>query len=207
MRRTKEEAEKTRQAILASAEHLFLARGVAHTSLDQIARDAGVTRGAVYWHFQNKAHLFHEMLNQVRLPPEQLTERLCVCSKRQPLKELYRLYVEALASLGHDEQRLRILTILLHRCEFTDELSEAEERHNAFINLIIDTSEKLLGSVADRLRPGISPRLAAQAMHSMVIGLFTDWTRDPGLYDADRDPPRLIDALFHGLIRDWETPA
>lgn len=76
MRRTKEDSEKTRTAILLAAEELFLEKGVSHTSLEQIARAAGVTRGAVYWHFQNKAHLFNEMLNQVRLPPEQLTERL-----------------------------------------------------------------------------------------------------------------------------------
>ena len=76
MRRTKEDAEKTRCAILAAAEQLFLERGVAHTSLEQIARHAGVTRGAVYWHFQNKAHLFHEMLNQVRLPLEPLAQQL-----------------------------------------------------------------------------------------------------------------------------------
>ena len=68
MRRTKEEAENTRTAILTAAELLFFAKGVSHTSLEQIARHAGVTRGAVYWHFKNKAHLFHEMLNQVRLP-------------------------------------------------------------------------------------------------------------------------------------------
>lgn len=73
MRRTKEDSEKTRTAILLAAEELFLEKGVSHTSLEQIARAAGVTRGAVYWHFQNKAHLFNEMLNQVRLPPEQLT--------------------------------------------------------------------------------------------------------------------------------------
>src|SRR5690606_2202220 len=104
MRRTKEDAEKTRIALLASAERLFLERGVAHTSLDQIARDAGVTRGAVYWHFQNKAHLFHEMLNQVRLPPEQLAERLYHCGE-QPLRTLRDLCVEAIESLGRSEQR------------------------------------------------------------------------------------------------------
>lgn len=78
MRRTKEQAEQTRVAILEAAERLFLEKGVAQCSLEQIARAAGVTRGAVYWHFENKAHLFHEMLSQVRLPPEQLTERLNV---------------------------------------------------------------------------------------------------------------------------------
>ena len=57
MRRTKEEAENTRTAILTAAELLFLKKGVSHTSLEQIARQAGVTRGAVYWHFQNKAQI------------------------------------------------------------------------------------------------------------------------------------------------------
>jgi len=47
VRRTKEEAEQTRDQILDAAEILFFERGVAHTSLEQIARAAGVTRGAV----------------------------------------------------------------------------------------------------------------------------------------------------------------
>ena len=51
MRRTKEQAEQTRVAILEAAERLFLEKGVAQCSLEQIARAAGVTRGAVYWHF------------------------------------------------------------------------------------------------------------------------------------------------------------
>jgi TetR/AcrR family transcriptional repressor of mexAB-oprM operon len=209
MRRTKEDAEKTRIALLASAERLFLDKGVAHTSLDQIARDAGVTRGAVYWHFQNKAHLFHEMLNQVRLPPEQLAARIYSC-EGQALKTLRDLCIEAIESLGRDEQKKRIFTILLHRCEFTEELREAEERHHAFINEFIDLCEKLLASASDRLQPGVTPRLAALALHGLIIGLFSDWTRDPKLFDPARDTAALIDPMFRALIRDWhnvqETP-
>lgn len=125
MRRTKEDSEKTRTAILLAAEELFLEKGVSHTSLEQIARAAGVTRGAVYWHFQNKAHLFNEMLNQVRLPPEQLTERLSGCDGSDPLRSLYDLCLEAVQSLLTQEKKRRILTILMQRCEFTEELREA----------------------------------------------------------------------------------
>jgi len=207
MRRTKEDAEKTRIALLASAERLFLDKGVAHTSLDQIARDAGVTRGAVYWHFQNKAHLFHEMLNQVRLPPEQMTERLCSCTQAQPLQALRDLCLEGIGALGRDEQKRRVLTILLHRCEFTEELREAEERHHAFINLFIELCEKLLEQAADCLYPGVTPRLAARTVHGLMVGLFSDWTRDPGLFDPQIDGPALVDPLFRGLVRDWDTTA
>ena len=208
MRRTKEDAEKTRHAILAAAEQLFLERGVAHTSLEQIARHAGVTRGAVYWHFQNKAHLFHEMLNGVRLPPEQLAERLGQCDPQQPLLALRELCVEAVQNLARDPQKRRILTILLHRCEFTDELREAETRHYAFVNQFIALVEQLFASPACRplLHAQITPALAARALHAQLIGLFTDWTRDSALFDPLADSPLLIDSLLRGLVPGWQGP-
>lgn len=202
MRRTKEDAEKTRVALLAAAERLFLERGVAHTSLDHIAREAGVTRGAVYWHFQNKAHLFNEMLNQVRLPAEQLAERLISCERQ--LRNLRNLSIEAITSLAQDEQRRRIFTILLHRCEFTEELRDAEERHHAFINEFIRVCEQLFASAETQLQPGITPKLAARALHGLIVGLFSDWTRDPTLFDPLRDTAPLLDSLFRGLVRDWD---
>ena len=205
MRRTKEEAEQTRYALLAAAETLFLEKGVAHTSLEHIARHAGVTRGAVYWHFENKAHLFNEMLSQVRLPPEQLAERLAGCADRDPLLTLRELCIEAIENLARDEQKRRIFTILLRRCEFTADLREAEERHEAFINLFIRLCEQQFAraDVCPRRQPGISPRLAARSLHALIVGLFHDWLRDPGLFDPLNDTAPLVDACFRGLIRDW----
>ena len=210
MRRTKEDAEKPRLAILDSAERLFLERGVAHTSLDQIAREAGVTRGAVYWHFQNKAHLFHEMLDQVRLPPEQMAERLGSCGQRDPvdaLRVLRELFCEGLNALGNNPQKRRVFTILLHRCEFTEELRDAQERHEAFINQFIELCEALFSKAADYLLPGVTPRLAARSLHAMIVGLFSDWTRDNSLFDPIGDTAALVDPLFRGLIRDWQAVA
>ena len=47
MRRSKAEAEKTREAIITAAIEVFLERGVSRATLDEIARAAGVTRGAI----------------------------------------------------------------------------------------------------------------------------------------------------------------
>lgn len=205
MRRTKEQAELTRGAILASAEVLFLERGVAHTSLEHIAKHAGVTRGAVYWHFQNKAHLFHEMLSQVRLPPEELARRLQESAAADALQALRELCVEGIAGIASDEQKRRIFTVLLHRCEFTEELREAEERHEAFINQFIALCEATFAqpSAKSRLRPGITPRLAARTLHALVVGMLSDWLRDDSLFDPLHDGPVMIDGLFRGLISDW----
>ncbi|WP_394237953.1 TetR family transcriptional regulator [Pseudomonas anguilliseptica] len=209
MRRTKEEAEKTRCAILEAAETLFLEKGVAHTSLEHIARHAGVTRGAVYWHFANKADLFNAMLNQVRLPPEQLAERMRGCPEHDPLQTLRELCIEAIENLAREPQKKRIFTILLRRCEFTEELREAEERQEAFINLFIALCEQQFNtpSVRLRLHAGLTPRLAARALHALLIGLFYDWSRDPNLFDPLSDAAPMIDACFRGLIRDWPNAA
>jgi TetR/AcrR family transcriptional repressor of mexAB-oprM operon len=204
MRRTKEEAEKTRCAILAAAETLFFDHGVAHTSLEQIAREAGVTRGAVYWHFQNKAHLFHEMLDQVRLTPEVMARHLADGGER-PVVGLRQLCVEGLKDLARDPQRRRILTILLHRCEFTEDLREAEERHAEFIARFIDLCKVSLQQAEARgeLAPGLDAARAAHTLHALVIGLFSEWLRDTSQFDPEQDAAPMIDALFRGLLRDW----
>lgn len=208
MRRTKEDSEKTRQSILDSAEELFLAKGVTNTSLEEIARTAGVTRGAVYWHFQNKAHLFNDMLNQVRLPPEQLAQRLSGCGGHDPIQSLFELSVEVIENLARHPQKRRILTILLQRCEFTEELRDAEERHNQFVRQFIELCEQLFAreSCRSRLMPGVSPQIASRAVHGMIFGLLSDWLRDPELFDAERETRLLFDALFRGLVHDWSTP-
>ena len=69
-RRTKEDALATREALLDAAELVFEQRGVSRTSLSDIAKAAGVTRGAVYWHFKDKADLFNAMMERVTLPLE-----------------------------------------------------------------------------------------------------------------------------------------
>ena len=50
-RKTKNEAQETRKTILYAAMQVLLTRGIARTQLADIAREAGVTRGAIYWHF------------------------------------------------------------------------------------------------------------------------------------------------------------
>lgn len=204
MRRTKEDAEKTRQALLASAERLFLAKGVMQTSLNDIAYEAGVTRGALYWHFENKARLLHQMLEQVRLPPEQMTQRISSCDQQRPLRTLRDLCIEGVSALAHDQQKRQVMTILLHRCEFTEELAAAGARHHLFINRLINQCEEIFDRNKDMLNPGVTPRLAAVSLHALIIGLFTDWTRNPELFDPDIDSAPLIDPLFRGLVKNWE---
>jgi len=68
MRRTKEEAEATRQQLMDVALKVFSTRGYSATRLSDIAAEAGVTRGAVYWHFENKQGLLFAILTEMANP-------------------------------------------------------------------------------------------------------------------------------------------
>ena len=64
-RRTKEEAEKTRKRIMASALSLFAKRGYDRTTFNDIAARLGLTKGAVYWHFESKQTLLLALLDEM----------------------------------------------------------------------------------------------------------------------------------------------
>ncbi|KUM41352.1 TetR family transcriptional regulator [Pseudomonas sp. EpS/L25] len=203
MRRTKEEAEQTRQAILDAAEALFLTNGVARTSLEMIARECGVTRGAVYWHFQNKAHLFHEMLSQIRIPADELTERLRVDGEEDSLQRLYKLCIEGLEKFTRPGREQRVMTILLHRCEFTEELREAEERDLQFLRQFIRITDDLFTAQAARLQPGVTPQLASRLLHSLFLGTLSDVLRDDQTFAPLLAADQVFTTFFRAIVRDW----
>lgn len=58
--------ERTRARLLDAASRLYLERGFGVTSLDDIAREAGVTKGAVYAHFASKEDLLVALLEQAQ---------------------------------------------------------------------------------------------------------------------------------------------
>lgn len=62
-RKTKDEAEQTRLSIMQAAIEVFNDKGVSRSTLADIAAEAGVTRGAIYWHFDNKTDLVHQMMS------------------------------------------------------------------------------------------------------------------------------------------------
>ena len=85
MRRTKAEAEQTRHDLLDAAELLFDQQGVSRTSLADIAKAAGVTRGAVYWHFKNKSEVLAAIVERVHLPFMQELERTSTDQRDRPV--------------------------------------------------------------------------------------------------------------------------
>ncbi|MDN7131741.1 TetR family transcriptional regulator [Halomonas sp. MC140] len=201
-RKTKAEAEATREALLHAAEEVFFAKGVARTSLEQIARHAGLTRGAVYWHFKNKGDLFMALVEQVHMPFQSLMEEVEKTEAgNSPLESLRLAYHAGLARIEQPSYQ-RILSILLHRCEFFSDINPLEMQDkigNECFDEMLSVFE--IAHQQQLLREDLSPAVATRIMQSMLGGLFHDWLRNPGAYSIRERGGEMIDTSIRMMQR------
>ena len=203
VRRTRDEALETRNKILDTAERVFSERGVSHTSLADIAAAAGVTRGAIYWHFKNKADLFDAMMNRVVLPMEEMTARAADAALEDPVAHVRACALNVLERVVNDPQCRRVFEICSHKCEYVDEMSQVRDRHIEGRNQCVGYIESGLRNAAAKglLAPGVDPRRAAVGLHALVDGLIMNWILDPGYLPLRKEAGRLIDFYLDGLRR------
>jgi TetR/AcrR family acrAB operon transcriptional repressor len=200
-RRTKEDALATRNHLLDTAEHVFLQQGVAGTSLNDIATAAGTTRGAIYWHFKDKADLFNAMMDRVVMPLQGALELVADSSDQDPLPGLKKSLREALRQLATDPQTRRVFEVATHKVEYVDSLCEVRERHRQLRDHAIDYfGQVLLKSAAARgVRLALPAAMAAHGLHALVDGLIQNWLLETGAFDLEAAGVKTVDAYLRGI--------
>ena len=200
-RRTKEEALATRHALLDAAELLFQERGVSRTSLNDIARRAGVTRGAIYWHFKDKADLFNAMMERVTLPLEASFQQMGREGGPDPIGAIRQAIIEALRKTATDPQTRRVFEVATHKVEYVDELQAVRQRHLKIRNDAVTQLEQGLRQAARRaaVTLNIPAPEAAHGLHAMIDGLIQNWLLDAAAFDLVPTGRRVIDAYLCGL--------
>jgi TetR/AcrR family acrAB operon transcriptional repressor len=201
VRRTKEEALETRRQILEAAEKAFYDRGVARTTLADIAAMAGVTRGAIYWHFSNKADLVQAMLDSLHEPLEALARASESEQELNPLGCMRQLLVQLFQQIAVDPQTRRINEILFHKCEFTDEMCDLRRQRrevSADCNVRIDLS---LRNAVNRgqLPQGLDTLRAAMSLHAFIDGSIAQWLLLPDSFELYAEAERLVDTALDML--------
>ena len=200
-RRTKAEALATRDRILDAAERVFSRRGASRPSLEDIAAAAGVTRGAIYWHFRNKADLFAAMLARVTLPMEEMVGRSGDDAHSDPLGYIRRCMVTVLRKTTDDAQVRRVFEIVCHKCEYVDEMARVRDR---YVEMRADCLGELERGVRNAIRRGLLPagvnaRSAAVGLHALVDGLISNWLLEPKYFPLAREAERMVDQFLAGL--------
>ncbi len=201
VRRTKEDAEATRNLLLDAAESVFNEKGVARTSLSEIAAAAGLTRGAIYWHFKNKADLFHAMLERVKMPIDEMIDRLNAEQIATPLSFLQTSAVTVLKHVAADAQTRRVFDIVNHKCELVDEMAVARERQLESRAGCLEQIEQSIQSAIDQncLPKTLNARVAAIGMHALIDGLISSWILNPESFSLSKEAEQLVHTYLEGL--------
>ncbi|MCY1280408.1 HTH-type transcriptional regulator TtgR [compost metagenome] len=200
-RRTKEEAEETRVQILDATERVFHEKGVSRASLAEIAAAAGVSRGAIYWHFENKTDLFQAMLERIRTPIEELARACESEDEPDPLGRMHQLLVRLLKRVELDPQSRRIHEILRYKVEYTEELGDLRQKMQ---DLSAECDLRIAKTLRNAVNRGQLPadldcQRAAISLHAYMEGLQSNWLLVPAGFSLADEAESLVNSVMDML--------
>lgn len=200
MRRTKEEAEVTRQHLLKAALAVFSRKGYADTRLEDIAEEAEVTRGAIYHHFGGKAELYNEMVavGSQRVMP---VIQGALDEGGSPLEILRRVFIRTLEYAEEDADFRAMQEIVLFKTAVTVELAEGVQKKIEGTRGMIHFLTQMIqeGVETGEVRGDIDPQDAAIAFVASQNGLLTLWLLDPQLFSLKERAEGQANILMRGL--------
>jgi AcrR family transcriptional regulator len=196
----KEKQAETRARLLDAAERVFLRRGLQGSSVEEIAAEAGFTRGAFYSNFKSKDELFVELLHtrvydryarmaaeaqaQPGTPRERLRfgiERVRDLQREEEGKWLFRLWLECLTQAARDE-------------EFRKLAATFWSGNRA---LLAEQTKETFKEIGEK--PPLPTEQIATAMIALDVGLAVQHLVDPDEAPLDFYVP-LFDLLFGSMV-------
>ena len=200
-RRTKEDADATRNSLLDAAERVFYEKGVSRASLSDIAQAAGATRGAIYWHFKDKVALFNAMMDRVTHPLEQVGSKSASMATLPTLERLRSMVDFVQRTIVQDERTRRMFEIALYRVEYVNDLAAVRDNHIEGCADFCALIEGELRSAAEdqNVQLPMEPHTAAMGVQALCDGLLQSWLLTHGRFDLVTVSRGAIDAYLRGL--------
>ncbi|MGI9275087.1 MAG: TetR family transcriptional regulator [Endozoicomonas sp.] len=184
VRRTKEEAEETRRFLLKTALKLFSERGIKSVTLAQIAKEAGVTRGAIYWHFRDKADMLNALWVTISGPLETMYRPLMESLEGDPLdllEEVARSFFLQLADNDDMQQICRISAQAMGDPDLEASWRSVCQKEQQGLEGLLQRA-KDFGSLAQ----GVSAECASLVYTGYLDGVVGQW-----MFEKQSDPDWL----------------
>lgn len=201
-RNTKQQAQETRNHIINAAIERFSEVGVSKTSLADIAAAAGVTRGAIYWHFKNKTDLLNEIWAQSDSVMADLEIEYQSKYPADPLSVMRAMILYVFDATTRDPRRRALMEIIYHKCEFVGEMATLQLMQQ---NLYLECYEKIEDVLkqcirAKQLPDNLDTPRAAIIIRGYISGIIENWLFMPESFNLADDAPQLVDTLVEMLI-------
>jgi TetR/AcrR family acrAB operon transcriptional repressor len=202
MRRTKEEAALTRQSILRSSLAVFSTKGYAAARLEDVARLAGVTRGAVYWHFRGKPGLYQALLEAYSARAAQVVQA-AIDEGGSFADVVRRLFSRLLTAVEEDRGLQAVLELGLFKTEDAAELRSVRRRQQQAADDLLHGLAEVIRQAAAQgdIRPETEADPAARALLALQNGLIQQWLLSPRSFSLREVAPTVADIFLRGIER------
>jgi len=203
IRKTKEEAALTRGNVLQAALRVLSRHGYAASTLEDIAKEAGVTRGAIYWHFQGKAELYHTLLAQGSQKPFQLLDEIASAAN-SPTETLRCLIVRLLEYIEEDQVFQATIELTLFKSEpgIVDAQGEGLAQKYQGGLAFAQQLEQILrrGIVSGEFRADLDTQVTALAFNALINGLLLVWLQSSKTFSLKQIAGSLADMYLNGIL-------
>ena len=191
MKRCKQDAEKTKSQLIDAACEVFYREGVARATLEQIAREAGVTRGALYWHFNNKVDILDALFQDTMPSIEALQGELEGLQADAFWQGLEQHYVRVMQRLISEERFRKFSTVMHLKCEMTESNAQVVALINQYRHTWIQSTENI---VALAVRVEALPKqtdimLTTRLLCSLLVGIMVTFL---GEFEETRDMNKVV---------------
>jgi AcrR family transcriptional regulator len=200
MKRTKEEAAITRATLLKTALSVFSAKGYAATTLDDVAKAAKVTRGAIYWHFKSKADLYNTLVQEFSARGAVVVQQ-AVAQGGTLIDILRRIFVRVCTLIEEDKETRAVMELTLFKTGLDPELQIGRKKQieagNALLQGITEAMSQ--GIAQGVLRSDIDPADMARAFIAFENGAIQLWLLTPRSFSLKSSAESFADILVAGL--------
>ena len=203
MKRTKEEAAVTRITLLKTALTLFSTKGYAATSIDDITQAAKMTRGALYYHFTNKADLYNTLIEEVSAKGANIVQQ-AVAEGGTFTEILKRVFIRQLVYIEENKEARAVMELALFKTGTHLELQSGREKQIESGKLMIESIAQAMqvGVAGGELRNDISPREMARSFVAFQNGVIQLWLAAPKAFSLKGSAGTFADILITGLKKN-----
>jgi TetR/AcrR family transcriptional regulator, acrAB operon repressor len=199
MKRTKEEAEITRQTLMKAALVVFSRHGYAAARLEDIAQEANVTRGAIYHHFGGKAELYNALVGEFSSGiTEVLTQAM---TEGSSVERLRRMLISTWEYLESNADFRAVMELTMFKTEMSAELEEGIRMKQEGIRKMIEAIAQMIndGMAQGELRADLDAMEAARAFIALQNGLTLAWLLDPQAFSLNDSAHTAAEIFVRGI--------
>jgi TetR/AcrR family acrAB operon transcriptional repressor len=200
MKKTKEDAALTRKVLIEAALSVFCHKGYAQATLEEIAREAGVTRGAIYWHFGNKFEMFYAVLQELYKKAGARIKKI-IDSDQRPLGKLHHLMQEFFLIVSNEEEFGIIEEVQLFKDRNGEEFSRLYKDHVENVKAMRELLTVIIreGIAAGEFDSRLDPNVVIVALMSYIAGIKSAWLSGIADISLAENAEKLADIFIKGI--------